>query len=239
MLAVREILGLWLLGVPKKQIAGQLGFDVPGPVRCSHLPSHEDAGGRGNMNGVETAPGEAERFRWWGLEAANRPVAMSDTNYTPAEQFHVPGGRVYEGEIGEVIYKRSAAMARVLYTTPHENTAFPEGDDRRGRGRDFATWVFSEEPGLAEGLFCCGLELIIDARLEPDASVGLHMHRETEEVYYLLEGALTMTTVMRNGGERTLSLGPGDAHGVRLGESHYGRAGARGCRFIAVAFRRR
>ena len=28
MLEVKEILRLWLLGVPKKQIAGQLGFDV-------------------------------------------------------------------------------------------------------------------------------------------------------------------------------------------------------------------
>ena len=29
MLEVKEILRLWLLGVPKKQIAAQLGFDVP------------------------------------------------------------------------------------------------------------------------------------------------------------------------------------------------------------------
>ena len=32
---------------------------------------------------------------------------------------------------------------------------------------------------------------------------------------------------------------PGDAHGVRLGEAHCGLAGAEGCRFIAVAFRKR
>ena len=162
-----------------------------------------------------------------------------ERSYVPAERFHIPGGRVYGGEVGEAIYKRSALMSRVLYIAPHENQGFPEGDDRRGRGRDFATWVFSEEPGLAEGLFSCGLELIIDARMEADASVGLHLHRETEEVYYVLEGALTMTTVLPDGREVTQPLGPGDAHGVRLGEGHYGRAGPSGCRFIAVAVRRR
>jgi hypothetical protein len=63
-------------------------------------------------------------------------------------------------------------MARVVYTAVHENRAFPTGDDRRGHGRDHATWVFSEEPGLEEGLFRGGLELMIDARLEPGAAIG-------------------------------------------------------------------
>jgi mannose-6-phosphate isomerase-like protein (cupin superfamily) len=157
----------------------------------------------------------------------------------PGERFHQPGARVYAGEVGEVIHKRAELMARVLYTAPHENRTFPEGDDRRGHGRDWANWIFSEEPGLAEGLFCCGLELVIDARLEADAAVGLHVHRETEEVYYLLEGELRMTTVLPDGREETHALGPGDAHGVRLGQGHYGRAGPAGCRFIAVAVRRR
>ncbi len=166
-------------------------------------------------------------------------MGSDDAGYVPGERFHGPGGRVYAGEIGEVIHKRASLMARVLYTAPHENRAYPEGDDRRGRGRDLATWVFSEEPGLAEGLFACGLELMIDARLEADAAVGLHMHRDTEEVYYVLEGSIAMTTVLADGREVTRTVGPGDAHGVRIGESHYGRAGASGCRFIAVAVRRR
>jgi quercetin dioxygenase-like cupin family protein len=155
------------------------------------------------------------------------------------EQFHVPGARVYGEALGAAINKRSGAMARVVYTAVHENRAFPEGEERRGRGRDHATWVFSEEPGLEEGLVHSGLELMIDARLEPGAAIGLHRHTGTEEIYYLLEGQLTMTTVLADGREVTATLLPGDAHGVRLGESHWGRAGAEGCRFLAVGFRKR
>ena len=125
------------------------------------------------------------------------------------------------------------------YTAVHENTAYLLGDDRRWHGRDHATWVFSEEPGLEEGLFQGGLELMIDARLEPGAAIGLHRHSVTEEVYYVLEGQLSMTTVLPDGREVSATLHPGDAHGVRLGESHWGRAGAEGCRFLAVGFRRR
>jgi len=155
------------------------------------------------------------------------------------EQFHVPGASVYAEPLGPAIHKRSEAMARVVYTAVHENRAFPAGDDRRGHGRDHATWVFSEEAGLEENLFHGGLELMIDARLEPGAAIGLHRHAATEEVYYLLEGQLTMTTMLADGREVTATLRPGDAHGVRLGEAHWGRAGAEGCRFLAVGFRPR
>jgi len=154
-------------------------------------------------------------------------------------EFHVPGARVYSEPLGPAIHKRSSAMARVVYTAVHENQAFPGSDDRHGHGRDHATWIFSEEPGLEEGLFHSGLELMIDARLEPGAAIGLHRHGATEEVYYLLEGELTMTTVLPDGREIAATLHPGDAHGVRLGESHWGRAGPGGCRFLAVGFRRR
>lgn len=155
------------------------------------------------------------------------------------DEFHVPGARVYAGPLGPAIHKRAEAMARVVYNAVHENRAFDEGDDRRGHGRDHATWVFSEEPGLEEGLFQGGLELMIDARLEPGAAIGLHRHVVTEEVYYVLEGQLSMTTVLADGQEFRATLRSGDAHGVRLGEAHYGRAGAEGCRFLAVGFRSR
>ena len=155
------------------------------------------------------------------------------------EQFHVPGARVHSEPVGPAIHKRAEAMARVVYTAVHENRAFPLGDDRRAHGRDHATWVFSEEPGLEENLFQGGLELMIDARLEPGAAIGQHRHASTEEVYYVLEGQLTMTTVIADGQEVSAVLRPGDASGVRLGESHWGRAGPQGCRFLAVAFRKR
>jgi len=155
------------------------------------------------------------------------------------EAFHVPGARIYAGELGPGIAKRAALMARVVYDAVHENRAHPPGDARRGHGRERATWVFSEEPGLAEGLFRTGLELVIDARLDPGAAIGLHTQGETEEAYSLLEGELRMTTVLRDGLEVTHTLRAGDAHAVRTGEAHFGRAGKRGCRFIAIATRRR
>src|SRR5262245_9260660 len=106
-------------------------------------------------------------------------------------------------------------MAKVLYVAPHENKA--ERGPKRGAGNDWAKWVFAEEPGIAEGIFSAPLELIIDARLEAGACIGLHTHERTEEVYYLLEGSLTMTTVGADGRELTAELAPGDAHAVKLG----------------------
>lgn len=156
----------------------------------------------------------------------------------PGEIFHTAVNRVYTGALGWAVNKKHDQMARVLYEPAHENTAF-EDPARRGQGRDVATWVFSEEPGLEEGLFETGFELMIDARLEPEASVGLHRHAHTEEIYYMLEGSLTMTTVGTDGAPHTETLLPGDAHMVKIGQGHYGTAGPDGARFIAVAMRKR
>ncbi|TMA30404.1 MAG: cupin domain-containing protein [Deltaproteobacteria bacterium] len=126
-------------------------------------------------------------------------------------------------------------MARVLYLAPHENAV--ETGDRHGRGKDFAKWIFSEEPGLEERLFSTRFELAIDARLDPGAAIGLHFHDRTEEIYYLLDGELSMTTVDRSGRESTATLRAGDAHLVRLGQGHFGVAGSAGARFVAFAVR--
>lgn len=155
--------------------------------------------------------------------------------YVPGETFHSQPRAVYAEPLGWAVNKRSEAMARVVYEAVHLNQA--EEGDRRGHGRDFATWVFSEEPGLKEGLFQSAFELMIDARLEPGAAVGLHRHDHTEEIYYLLEGALRMTTLGEGGREATVDLRPGDAHLIRVGQSHFGVAGPEGARFIAVAMR--
>src|SRR5207302_8961016 len=132
-------------------------------------------------------------------------------------------------------HRRAARRARVLYLPPHETAA--ETGARRGRGKDFAKWIFSEEPGLEERLFSTRFELAIDARLEPAAAIGLHFHNRTEEIYYLLEGELRMTTVERRGRESTATLRAGDAHMVRLGQGHFGVAGDAGARFVAFAVR--
>jgi mannose-6-phosphate isomerase-like protein (cupin superfamily) len=162
---------------------------------------------------------------------------MSDEpdRYLPGDLFHSEVRKVYCGELDWAVNKRSELMARVLYVAPHQNLA--EAGDRRGHGKDFATWIFSEEPGLEERLFSTRFELAIDARLEPGAAIGLHFHDRTEEIYYLLAGQLEMTTVERGGRESTATLRAGDAHLVRLGQGHTGVAGPEGARFIAFAVR--
>lgn len=169
------------------------------------------------------------------LQAMIPSLQVNESQYVDGDTFHREARSVYPPKLGWAVNKRAEHMAKVVYRAPHFNEA--EQGVRRGSGYDFATWVFSEEPGLREGLFTAPLELIIDARLEPLACIGLHWHRETEEVYTLLEGSLTMTTVSAAGEEATIELRPGDAHAVRLGQGHFGQAGAAGARFLAVAVR--
>jgi quercetin dioxygenase-like cupin family protein len=162
---------------------------------------------------------------------------LEATDYIDGDTFHREVRRVYDGTLGFPLNKSGARMAHVRYVAPHENRA--ESGVRRGGGNDWATWVFAEESGIAERIFTAPLELIIDARLEPGAAIGLHVHAETEEVYYILEGELTMTSVAADGREGTTTLRPGDAHAVTIGQGHFGVAGPEGARFIAVAVRAR
>ena len=159
-----------------------------------------------------------------------------DTDYVDGETFHRSIRRVYSGALNWAVNKKREYMARVVYDRVHENPSFE--DERRGKGKDFATWIFSEEEGLRENLFTTGFELMIDARLEPGASIGLHSHSQTEEIYYILEGSIEMSTVHQNGETFRQNLLAGDAHMVRLGQSHFGTAGPDGVRFIAVAVRK-
>jgi quercetin dioxygenase-like cupin family protein len=156
--------------------------------------------------------------------------------YVSCEDYHGRIKQAYRGVYRWALNKKNALMAKVLYAAPHLNEA--ERGIKRGAGNDWATWVFSEEPGTEERIFESGLELMIDARLEPGTAIGLHRHDATEEVYYLLEGSLEMTTVGPGGEEHTETLEAGDAHFVRIGQGHYGRSGPDGARFIAVAARK-
>ncbi len=160
---------------------------------------------------------------------------MKKRKYIPGEVFHDGEHSVYDGELDWAVNKKSKHMARVVYERVHENPDYD--DERRGEGLDYAKWVFSEEPGLAEGIFGGGFELMIDAQLEPKASIGLHWHWQTEEIYYILDGSIRMTTVSADGKEHTQRLKAGDAHAVRVGQGHYGRAGRKGVRFLAVSMR--
>jgi len=149
--------------------------------------------------------------------------------------FHKEIRRVYFGAYDWAVNKKREDMAKVLYEPVHENTWFE--DRRRGKGKDFAVWIFSEEEGLKENLFESDFELMIDASLEQNASIGLHHHHHTEEIYYIIEGSIQMTTLDKDGKECVQDLSAGDAHFVRRGQAHYGTSGDQGARFIAVAMR--
>lgn len=156
--------------------------------------------------------------------------------YVAAEGFHQDKAPIYNGELGWAVNKKAAQMAKVHYQAPNFNAA--EDGLKQGSGDEYATWVFSEEHAQAEGLFQSGLELMMDVQLEPAANIGLHWHDYTEEVFYVLKGSLTVTTVTRDGEEHSENLKVGDAHMVRLGQGHYAVAGRYGARFIAVATRK-
>ena len=71
--------------------------------------------------------------------------------------------------------------------------------------------------------------------MDPNASVGMHKHGETEEVYYILEGSLEITTVSASGDRQaTATLNAGDAHHITFGESHSAVAGPEGTKIFVV-----
>jgi mannose-6-phosphate isomerase-like protein (cupin superfamily) len=162
---------------------------------------------------------------------------MKREEFIEGKHFHERIRRVYLGRYEWAVNKKREDMAKVLYNPAHENLNFE--DERRGRGKDYAVWIFSEEDGLKENLFESDFELMIDATLEPYAAIGFHHHHSTEEIYYFLEGTMEMVTQDATGRELSQHLKAGDAHFVKRGQSHYGIAGPGGVRFIAVAMRPR
>lgn len=158
----------------------------------------------------------------------------SSRNYISGDEFHSIGKAIYSGELNWPANKKNENMAKVRYSPAHSNLKY--SNERRGKGDLYATWIFSEESATAEGIMSTPLKLVMDARLDPGASIGLHQHDDTEEVYYLLEGALTVTTISADGqSQNTEDLLVGDAHHIAFGESHYCTAGSDGARFITVA----
>lgn len=149
------------------------------------------------------------------------------------EQYHHGDSPTYSGET-DGAYKHHANMVEVKYEPSHFNADAPTG--RQGQGVTLGKWVFNEEPGKAEGLLRSGIELLMDTRLEPNASIGEHRHTRTEEIYYLLEGELDIE-LQTDSGKQTFKMTPGDAHRIKPGQSHFIQAGETGARLIVVAAR--
>lgn len=160
---------------------------------------------------------------------------MGYKDYLDDAFFHGEIKKIYKGN--DQLNKKHEDMAKVTYTPAHLNTDYPENDIRRGKGKDHAVWVYSEEPDTAEGIFDNGLELFMDAFFEAGAAVGLHTHHSTDEIYYIISGEIEMTTVNNDGSEKTVLIREGDSHAVTAGSSHYGVAGKKGCRAIVIALK--
>jgi mannose-6-phosphate isomerase-like protein (cupin superfamily) len=137
--------------------------------------------------------------------------------YSAGDEFHNGRARVYDGELsGFTVVKRAEQMAHVAYCPAHPNANF-EGAEG-GVGTTYVRWIFSEEPGTAEGLLRSGITLVHDTTLPPGASVGLHGH-VTEEILYVIEGTANLK-ILRGEREIEVVLREGDAQLTRAGEAH-------------------
>ena len=151
-------------------------------------------------------------------------------NRLSAQDYHNTDAATYEGD-GQS-FKRSAGIVEVTYEPSHFNPNAPLA--QQGSGKTIGKWLFNEEAAKAEGILASTIEVFMDTRLEPNASIGLHQHHQTEEIYYLLEGSIQVTLNSAQG-TKVVTLESGDVHRISPGESHYIEAGDQGARIIVVA----
>ncbi len=134
---------------------------------------------------------------------------------------------------GEV-FRRSASLRRQRYEPSHPAPDAPDG--MRGAGVLDGTWIACEEPGIAEGWLASSIELIMDSRLAADAVIGRHEHPDTEELYIVLEGEITVTGApAADAAPFRACLASGDVHRLGPGGWHSARAGERGARILVIA----
>ncbi|WP_084605273.1 ion transporter [Psychromonas aquimarina] len=151
------------------------------------------------------------------------------------EEFHHGNFPVYKAQADENWrrFKIKEGIANVLYEPAHNNPQASSG--RQGAGKLIGRWLYNEQPDKQEQLLQSSIELFMDSSLEPNASVGLHAHLDTEEIYYLLQGQLFIELIGNNGEITKQTINPGDTHLILAGESHFIQAGGQGARFIVVA----
>ena len=82
-----------------------------------------------------------------------------------------------------------------------------------------------------------GIELVMDSVLDADAVIGRHEHRDTEELYVVIAGQLTVTAAAADASPEVRELGSGDVHRLPRGGWHSARAGPEGARIIVIAAR--
>ena len=151
------------------------------------------------------------------------------------EEFHDGDIPVYipQGDEKSTRFKVKEGIANVLYDPAHKNSEAPQGQE--GKGKLIGKWLYNEQPDKQEKLLKSSVELFMDSTLEAHASVGLHPHIDTEEIYYLLEGELLIDLIDKEGQISRQLIKPGDTHLIQPGESHFVQAGKQGARFMVVA----
>jgi len=168
-------------------------------------------------------------------ESVDEQPGAEDAAWIDGEQFHSRPARVHRERAGEppALVKRRADMAHVLYQPANPNPGAPGW--LAGSGTARAVWLASEQPGSAEGLIPTGLRAAFDTYLEPGSAEGWHQHAESEELYLVLSGELTVR--VGDGDPRAAQefvLAPGDTHHIPVGWWHAARAGEEGVRFVVV-----
>jgi uncharacterized RmlC-like cupin family protein len=133
------------------------------------------------------------------------------------------------------LFRGAAELRTERYEPAHPAPDAPP--ELRGAGALTGTWIACEEPGAAEGWLRSGIELVMDSTLEPGAVIGRHDHRETEELYLVLGGRLTVTASVGEAAPQVREFGVGDVHRLPPGGWHSARAGEVGARIIVIAAR--
>ncbi|GLS90720.1 hypothetical protein GCM10007916_17870 [Psychromonas marina] len=150
-------------------------------------------------------------------------------------EFHESDAPVYEPQSDKenLYFKQSVGIANVIYQAAHENNHVHI--DQKGQGELLGKWLYNEQQDKKEKRLKSTIELFMDSSLAPNASIGLHKHSDTEEIYYLLEGQLHIELIDKKGTIFQQVITAGDTHLIQPGESHFVKAGAQGARFIVVA----
>ncbi|MFD2096277.1 cupin domain-containing protein [Corallincola platygyrae] len=163
-------------------------------------------------------------------------MKLSRYVYTEQEFHQIDETPVYHQAVDSAVFKRGEEVATVKYHPCHPNPDFE--DYRKGEGTVWTKWLFSEDANKAEGLSECGINMFADFYMEPGSSIGLHQHSDKEEIYYVLEGSVTMLVEDPEHGSSEVTLMPGDAHLVKLGQSHAAVASSEGARIVTVSVTR-
>ncbi|OHD10969.1 MAG: hypothetical protein A2086_02115 [Spirochaetes bacterium GWD1_27_9] len=157
-----------------------------------------------------------------------------DSEFKDCNKFHEESNSM--SKVNEGIYfKSNSQIDKVLYNPAHPNLNF--NDKRSGFGKTYVKWIYSLQKDIKESIISQNISILHDTFLEPFGSIGLHKHDLDDEIYYIIEGSISVTVIDMNGNEHFKVLYEGDAHFVRKEESHFIETGLTGARFIVVGIK--